>query len=72
MTRNSSDLTIADAMECPKCGSPNCYEFSTDEINFDADGSGIYQVDCSCVDCKATFRLCMQFEYKVTKAWVRK
>jgi hypothetical protein len=58
--------TIADIMNCPKCGSENTYEYSTDEIEFCYDGTGHYYVDCACADCKHKWRLRMYFKYDVT------
>lgn len=61
-----------DVMICPECGSgDHCYEYSTNEIEFDAGGNGHYYVDCHCSKCKKNFRLCIEFEYSVTKAWTR-
>ena len=58
--------TIADIMDCPKCGSGNTYEYNTDEIEFGYDGTGHYYVDCACADCKHNWRLRMYFKYDVT------
>lgn len=65
--------TIEDILICPNCGSDDCYEYSTDEISFDATVilPAHYYVDCSCNNCGRDFRLCFEFEYNITKHWVR-
>lgn len=61
--------TIDDVMICPNCKSDNCYEYSTDEIEFSGDGTGHYFVDCHCSNCKKDFRLRMFFKYTITDSW---
>ena len=63
--------SIDDVMICPYCGSDDCYEYSTDELGFDSDGTGHYYVDCHCKKCNDGFRLCTEFEYSVTKSHTR-
>ena len=63
--------TIADVMRCPNCNSENCYEYSMDEVEFSADGTGHYFVDCHCADCQKNFRLCTYFKYSITEAYTR-
>lgn len=63
--------TIEDILICPDCGA-EAYEYSTDEIEFNVGaGPAHYYVDCSCPNCKKDFRLCFEFEYKITKHWVK-
>ena len=57
--------TIANKMTCPKCGSDNTYEYSTDEVMFDYDGTGHYMFYCSCKDCKHNWKAKMEFTYEV-------
>lgn len=64
--------TIVDVMICPECGSEDTYEYDTDEIEFLADGTGHYYCYCSCRDCMKKFKMCMEFEYSVTKSSIRK
>lgn len=66
-----NNKNIYDVMICPHCKNDNCYEHSTDEIEFKADGNGHYYVDCYCNECGKDFRLYMEFEYSVTKAYTR-
>ena len=63
--------TIDDVMICPKCKSDNTYGYSTDEIEFEGNGEGHYDVDCCCINCDTRFRLCMSFKYTVTDVYVR-
>lgn len=62
---------IYDVMLCPHCDSDNCYEYSTDEIEFDVNGIGHYCVDCHCNKCGKNFRLYTEFEYSITKVYTR-
>lgn len=64
-------ISISDVMHCPNCNSDYCYEYSTDEICFDANGSGHYYIDCHCKNCGKNFRLYAEFKYSVTKAYTR-
>ena len=57
--------TIADIV-CPKCKSENWYQYSTDEIDFCADGTGHYRFDIHCNDCGKDSRVRFDFEYQVT------
>jgi hypothetical protein len=61
--------SIDDVMICPYCSSEDCYEYCTDEIALDSDGTGHYYVDCHCNKCGDDFRLYTEFEYSVTKSW---
>lgn len=70
-TEKANKKSIDDVMICPYCGSEDCYEYCTDEIGFDSDGTGHYYVDCHCTDCNKNFRLCTEFEYSVTKSHIR-
>ena len=63
--------TLDDVMICPCCQSQNCYEYNTDEIEFNENGNGHYYVDCYCVDCKKNFRLCVNFDYFITQSYIR-
>lgn len=67
----SNKKSIDDVMICPYCKSEDCYEYSTDELAFDSDGTGHYYTDCHCNKCGEDFRLCTEFEYSVTKSWTR-
>lgn len=58
--------SVDDVMICPKCGSDNCYEYSTDELEFSSDNTGHYFVDCRCRDCSHGFRLYTRFKYELT------
>lgn len=60
--------TIYD-VSCPKCGSYDWYQYNTDEIEFSADGTGHYYIDCYCEDCKNNWRQYYEFEYAVTREW---
>ena len=60
--------SLQDVMICPHCNSEDCYEYSTDEIDFEYNGVGHYYVDCHCRKCHANFRLYTQFNYFVTNA----
>ena len=62
--------TITDIV-CTKCGSYNTTIIGTDEIEFDPDGTGHYFADVYCYDCNKSFRMCYNFEYKITKYWNR-
>lgn len=66
-----SNTNFYDVMVCPNCDSSNCYEYATDEIEFDIDGTGHYYVDCHCSECGRDFRLYTEFEYSITKAYTR-
>jgi len=70
-TEKANKKSIDDVMICPYCGSQDCYEYSTDELGFDSDGTGHYYVDCHCQKCGEDFRLCTEFEYSVTKSHIR-
>ena len=70
-TEKANKKSIDDVMICPYCGSEDCYEYSTDELGFDSDGTGHYYVDCHCQKCNEDFRLCTEFEYYVTKSHIR-
>lgn len=59
------DTTIGDIMYCPKCDSDDTYEYDTDEIEFSYDGTGHYFVDCTCNNCKHTFRRYIHFKYQI-------
>lgn len=65
--------TIEDILVCPECGA-EAYEYNIDEISFTTSTlfPAHYFVDCSCPKCKKDFRLCFEFEYNITKHWVRK
>lgn len=58
--------TISDVI-CPKCKSENWYSFGSDEIDFDADGTGHYIFDIRCVDCQKYSRVICNFEYNLTR-----
>ena len=62
--------TIDDII-CTKCGSIDTTIIGTDEIEFNPDGTGHYFADVYCYDCKKSFRMCYNFEYKITKSWHR-
>lgn len=62
-------MTISDVMICPKCKNNNAYEYSTDEIEFNWDGTGHYYVDCRCNECDNRFRLYMKFSYLTTESY---
>ena len=62
-------IDIGDVMNCPDCDSFDCYEYSTDELCFDANGKGHYNVDCHCRNCGKDFRLYTEFKYSVTRAY---
>ena len=62
--------TIYDFIKCPHCGNDNAYITGTDEIEFEYN-TGHYYFDCTCDECKKPFRTYIEFEYKVTKGWVR-
>ena len=64
------DKTIGD-IECPHCKSCNTAIYSTDEIDFDIDGTGHYFADCSCYDCKKGFRAFFKFKYEITDFYTR-
>lgn len=61
-----NNRTITDIV-CPKCKSENWYEFSTDDISFEADGTGYYRFDIHCKDCGANSRVGFAFEYNITE-----
>ena len=61
-------MTMADIV-CPKCKSENWYEWSTDEIGFEFDGTGHYRFLIHREDCKQDSVITMNFEYKITD-WV--
>lgn len=63
--------TIDDVMICPKCNSSNTNSYSTDELEFDSDGTGHYYIDCRCADCGNYFRLYTHFKYDITSARTR-
>lgn len=67
----SKNATQDEVMICPYCGSENPYVISTDEIEFGYNNKGHYYFDCCCDECKEHFRVYMQFEYKVTKAYTK-
>lgn len=58
--------SVDDVMICPKCGSNNCFEYSTDEIEFSYDNTGHYFVNCRCKDCDKGFILYTRFKYELT------
>lgn len=58
-------MTMGDIL-CPKCNSHNWYEWSTDEIGFEFDGTGHYRFLIHCEDCKQDSVITMNFEYKIT------
>lgn len=60
--------TLDDVMICPNCNSDDTYSYSTDEIEFDSDGTGHYYVDCTCRACKHNFRLYTTFKYEIIRA----
>lgn len=62
-------IDIGDVMNCPNCDSFDCYEYNTDELCFDANGHGHYNVDCKCRNCGENFRLYTEFKYSVTRAY---
>lgn len=62
--------TIEDVMICPNCGSDDCYQWDTDEIDF-ATGNEHYYVYCKCNSCNKNFKLCMNFKYEITRYWAR-
>ena len=66
-----NNKTLYDVMICPHCNSVSCYDYNTDEIEFTADGNGQYYVDCYCTECRKDFRLYIEFEYSITKAYTR-
>lgn len=66
-----NNKTLYDVMICPHCNSTDCYDYNTDEIEFTADGNGHYYVDCHCKGCGKCFRLYIDFEYSITKAYAR-
>lgn len=68
MSMDISNKTVDDVMVCPKCGSDNCDSYDTDEVEFNYDGTGHYNVDCACKECGNHFRLYMQFKYAVTSS----
>ena len=61
-------VDISEVMICPNCKGFDCYKYDTDEIEFDIDGKGHYNVDCCCRSCRTNFRLYIEFNYSVTKA----
>ena len=64
------NVSIDDVMICPKCGE-SAYSHSTDEIDFEQDGTGHYYVDCSCKNCGHDFRLYTKFNYTITESLTR-
>lgn len=62
--------TITDIV-CTKCGSYHTTIIGTDEIEFDADGTGHYFADVACYDCNKSFRMYYNFKYKITQSWHR-
>ena len=63
-------MTMADIVR-PKCKSENWYEWSTDEISFDLDGTGHYNFLIHCNNCGKDSCIHMNFEYNITN-WIRK
>lgn len=66
--------TIEDILICPNCGA-EAYEYNDDEISFSTTSTVFPAhafIDCSCPKCGNGFRLCFEFEYNITKHWVRK
>lgn len=59
------EKTIGD-IKCPYCGSDDTTIYGTDEIEFDADGTGHYFADVSCLNCKKSFRSYYRFKYEIT------
>lgn len=60
--------SLYDVLQCPRCGSEECYTYNIDDIEFEHTGEGHYYVDCHCKECDNGFRLYMQFTYNVTSA----
>lgn len=60
--------TIKD-IKCPCCKSFNTYIWSTNKIEFEPDGTGHYYANCSCSECRQSFRKHYIFKYEVTKEW---
>ena len=67
-TEKANRESIDEVVLCPYCNSEDCYEYSTDELGFDPDGTGHYYVDCHCQKCGEDFRLYTEFKYFVTKS----
>lgn len=65
------EKSIIDVMICPDCNSDNCYSFDVDEIDFDTDNTGHYNIDCRCKDCGKIFRIYTKFKYTITDARTR-
>lgn len=66
--------TIEDILICPYCGSDNCFCYDHDEVEFGKGGLLDEHVimNCDCKDCHKNFQVGFQFEYNITKHWVRK
>lgn len=64
-------MTMADIV-CPKCKSENWYEWNTNEIAFDLDGTGHYDFLIHCNNCGKDNRIHIDFEYNITKKYQRK
>ena len=64
------NITIEDLKLCPQCSGYNTYIIDTDEVEFDLN-SGHYYVNYYCPDCGKHFRLCIYFDYTITKHYIR-
>lgn len=62
--------TITD-ISCPHCKSFHTQIIGTDEIEFEPNGTGHYNADCVCLDCKKGFRMCYKFNYFLTGEYCR-
>jgi hypothetical protein len=69
--KKQAEKSLDDVMICPNCESDDCYTYSTDEIEFSANCTGHYYVDCHCKNCGRNFRLYAEFNYSVTKSDAR-
>ena len=61
------EKTICDIV-CPKCGGFDTVITGTDEIDFDANGTGHYYADVNC-RCGHDFRMYYKFKYEITNAY---
>lgn len=71
MEKQESRKSFSDVLVCPSCGGEDCYPYNDDETEFSDDATGHYYADCHCTSCGKNFRLCIEFEYTVTKHWTR-
>ena len=62
--------TIMD-ITCPYCKSIHTQIIGTDEIEFGETGTGHYNADCVCLDCKNCFRMYYKFNYYLTGEYCR-